>query len=101
MSMSPVDDLTKSRRLALLRVLRENDGAANESILKVALHQLGFRGRMQDVSALAADYAYLVAQGLAVEEWYQERVRILSITDKGKSFLVRTVAPIPGIEYPD
>jgi hypothetical protein len=32
------DDVTKSRRLALLRVV-----AANRSLAKVALNQLGFR----------------------------------------------------------
>lgn len=95
------DDIAKSRRLATLRVLYENEGSANESVLRVALHQLGFRGRFQTDEALAGDLAVLKAAHLVAEEFYQGKVLTLVITKRGIAFLARRLDPIPGIEYPD
>jgi hypothetical protein len=92
---------TASRRLATLRVLRENEGAANESLLRVALRQLGFPGRHQSDEQLAGDREFLVANGLARVETYQELVTTLVITKRGVAFLERRAEPIDGIEYPD
>ncbi|CAA0129555.1 Uncharacterised protein [Starkeya nomas] len=95
------DDTAKSRRLATLRVLYENEGSANESLLRVALHQLGFRGRHQSVEALAGDLKVLLAARLIQEEFYKGKVQTLVITDRGVAFLQRRIEPVPGIEYPD
>ena len=40
--MSFADHIAESRRLAILRLLREGGGAANESVLATAVHRLGF-----------------------------------------------------------
>ncbi|WP_127088339.1 hypothetical protein [Aquabacter cavernae] len=96
-----VDHVTKSRRLATLRVVRENEGSANESVLRVCLHQLGFRGRNASDEGLHSDALALQAAGLATVEYYQGKVRTLTITLRGVSYLERRVDPVDGVEYPD
>jgi hypothetical protein len=95
------DDTTKSRRLATLRVVLENEGAVNESVLRRALHMLGFRGRLQSDEALRSDAEMLERAGLTTTVYYEGRVRTLEITDRGRSFLKRHIDPIPGIDYPE
>ncbi|RJF94816.1 ArsR family transcriptional regulator [Oleomonas cavernae] len=94
------DANARSRRLALLRVLAENEGSANESVIKVALAALGFRGRLATDDAVRSDLDMLKEAGLIVDEWYQGRVRIATLTKRGVSFLARQVDPVSGIEYP-
>ncbi|RTL99768.1 hypothetical protein EJV44_04615 [Ancylobacter aquaticus] len=94
------DETTRSRRLAVLRILKENEGAANESVLRVALHQLGFRGRLAGDDAIRQDADMLTAAGLATVEYYRGAVMTLSITRRGLSYLDRHLEPIPGIAYP-
>lgn len=96
-----VDDTIKSRRLATLRVTRENEGAINESLLRKALYQLGFRGRLQTDDALAGDAEMMAAAGLVHIVYYEGRVRTLEITKRGRSYLERHIDPIPGIDYPE
>lgn len=96
-----VDDTIKSRRLATLRVVRENEGAINESVLRKALYVLGFRGRLQSDDALAGDAEMMKQAGLANVVYYDGRVRTLEITERGRSFLKRRIDPVPGIDYPE
>lgn len=95
------DDTTRSRRLATLRVLQENEGAANESLLLTCLHQLGFRGRHASVEAVAADHAVLEAAGLIAVDYYQGKVKTLVLSKRGLAYLARRLDPIPGVDYPD
>lgn len=95
------DEIMKSRRLAILRVLKENEGSANESVLRVALHQLGFRGRNATDEAIRADAEFLYAAGLANQEFYRGSVLTLSLTRRGVAFLSRRVDPVPGVSYPE
>lgn len=92
--------LAASRRLALLRVLAENEGAANESVLRTALCALGFRGRLATDESLAGDLDVLAKAGLLVIEDYLGRVRIATITKRGARYLARQVDPVEGVEYP-
>lgn len=96
-----VDEITRSRRLATLRVTLENEGAVNESVLRRSLHLLGFRGRLQTDEALRGDAGMLEKAGLVTTVYYDGRVRTLEITDRGRSFLKRHVDPVPGIDYPE
>lgn len=95
------DDVTKSRRLAMLRVVRENEGAANRSLVRASLNQLGFRGRLATDEALDGDIDLLTRSGLIKVEWYRGSVQTLVILPRGSSFLRREVDPLPGIDYPD
>lgn len=99
-----VDRITRSRRLAILRVLRENEGAANESLLRAFLHGLGFRGRLVTGEALRGDGTYMEQVGfvrILLHHGSDSVVRTLEITGAGKAFLRREAEPVPGIEYPD
>ncbi len=96
-----VDDITKSRRLATLRAVLENEGAMNESVLRRSLHLLGFRGRLQTDEALHSDAEMLKKAGLVGIVYYEGRVRTLEITDRGRHYLKRHIDPIPGIDYPE
>lgn len=95
------DATAKSRRLATLRVLRECHGAANESMLRTSLHQLGFRGRFVSEDALGEDARVLAEARLVKQDFYQGRVMLLEITRRGLAFLNREIDPVPGVEYPD
>lgn len=96
-----VDHVTRSRRLATLRVLRENEGSANESLLRVCLHQLGFRGRNATDEALHKDALFLQGAGFVSIGYYGGRVRTQTLEARGLAYLERRVDPIDGIEYPD
>ena len=89
-----------SRRLAILRVLTENEGSANESVLRTMLEALGFRGRLATVEAVREDLELLCQAGLIVQDWYMGKVLIGTITKRGVAYLARQVEPIDGIEYP-
>ena len=99
--MSFADHLAASRRLALLRLLVENEGSANESVLRTGLAQLGFGGRLGTVEAVRVDIKFLAERGLAKEDWYGGKVLVASITKRGVAFTRRETEEIEGIEYPD
>lgn len=88
-----------SRRLALLRLLVEGDGKANESVLKSALGALGFSGRMLG-EGVRADLKYLAERDLVVTEIVLDRIMIGAITRRGVAYLAREVSPIEGVDYP-
>lgn len=88
-----------SRRLALLRLLVEAEGRANESVLKTALGALGFTGRMLG-DGVRADLKFLADRDLVVTELVLDKIMIGTITKRGVGYLVREVPPIEGIDYP-
>lgn len=88
-----------SRRLALLRLLVEAEGKANESVLKTALGALGFAGRMLG-DGVRADLRWLADRDLVATELVLDKVMIGSITRRGVAYLAREVSPIEGIDYP-
>ncbi|MGO1078327.1 VpaChn25_0724 family phage protein [Inquilinus sp. CA228] len=98
--MSFAEANTKSRRLAILRLLAESEGSANESVLKQGLHLLGFAGRQATADAVREDLAWLKDRGLVGHTWYEARVLVVTLTRRGEDYLNREVEPIDGIEYP-
>lgn len=98
------DDVTLSRRLAILRILRENEGAANESVLRSFLRALGFRGRLSAPDVVQKDAVFLEGAGLVTLERHhglEASVLTLVITARGLAFVRREAEPIRGIQYPD
>lgn len=99
--MSFADHLAASRRLALLRLLIENEGSANESVVRTGLGALGFAGRLGTLDAVRGDIKHLAECGLVQEDWYGGKVLVATITKRGVAYTRRQVEPIEGVEYPD
>jgi len=91
---------TRSRRLAILRLLAESEGTANESVIKTGLGMLGFAGRMATADAVRTDLDFLKDCGLVIHTWYDGRVLVVTLTRRGEDYLRREVEPIDGIDYP-
>jgi hypothetical protein len=91
---------TRSRRLAMLRLLAESDGTANESVIKIGLGQLGFAGRQATAEAVRQDLDFLRDCGLIIHTWYNGQVLVVSLTRRGEDYLRREAEPIDGIDYP-
>lgn len=89
-----------SRRLALLRLLREAEGSCNESVLRTGLGQLGFRGRLATEEAVREDLVLLKDAGLVTHDWYEGRVLVVHMTRRGDAYLRREAEPVPGVDYP-
>lgn len=89
-----------SRRLAILRLLAESEGSANESVIRTGLGMLGFRGRTATEADVRADLNLLRDAGLVDHEWFGGRVLVAAITKRGAGYLRREVAPIEGVEQP-
>lgn len=72
--------VTQDRRLAILRLLKESKGSANESVLHVGLESLGHR--RQPRSQIRDDIRYLMGQDLLVVEFFAD-VMVCAITQRG------------------
>ncbi len=92
-------DQMKSRRLATLRLLVENDGGGNESTIKVGLVRLGFRGRLVADGVIREDLRHLEAHDLVRIDLYQG-VMVAELTRRGAAYLAREIDPVAGIQYP-
>lgn len=80
--MSYQEHLDADRRLAILRLLNEMHGAANESVLETALRALGHRaGLTRD--AVRADFRWLEERGLVSLEWFQDKVAVATLKRRG------------------
>ena len=97
--MSFKDATDASRRLALLRLLVEGGGGANESILATGLKALRFQGPAMG-DGVRADLKFLAERDLVQTELFQDRVMVADITRRGTAYLAREIAEIDGVEYP-
>jgi len=87
-----------SRRLALLRLLREAGGSLNESILFKGAGQLGFARTSRD--DIRDDLDLFKAADLIKETRYGDRLRIATLTDRGLDCAAGRLQ-VDGIEQPD
>lgn len=92
--------IAASRRLAILRLLAEAEGNANESVIRAGLGMLGFKGRTATEGDVRADLDLLRDAGLVLHDWYGGRVLVAEITRRGAAYLRREVEPIDGVEMP-
>ncbi len=92
--------LAEDRRLAILRLLKESQGSANESVLHIALEALGHRN--QPRSQIREDMRALEGFGLLVIEFYGD-VMVAHVTKRGmdvaegRVFVEGVKAPAIGI----
>lgn len=71
------------RRLAILKLLVEADGSANESVLKESLEQLGLdAGLTRD--AVRTDLRWLEERALLVLNWFGDKLAVAKITERGE-----------------
>ncbi|PZQ46320.1 MAG: hypothetical protein DI551_05240 [Micavibrio aeruginosavorus] len=74
------DILDSDRRLAILRLLTDVNGQANDSVIHKALDALGHAN--QPRNQIRKDLQFLENNGLANIEWLED-VMIVSITERG------------------
>ncbi|AFK54223.1 hypothetical protein [Tistrella mobilis] len=93
-------DPAAGRRLAILRILIDQDGAANESVIGTNLWALQYRGLASAPDTVRADLDHLRDAGLVRTDWYRGMVMGAEITPRGRLYLRRQVPAVPGVAYP-
>lgn len=80
--MSYADFVDADRRLALLRLMAEDGGHANESVLETGLIALGHRARL-DREAVRGHLRFLETAGCLTLEFYRDKVMVAALTRRG------------------
>lgn len=96
--MGFAEDWTASRRLFVLRLLIEVGGEANEANVYKACQQGGFARDTRDDTR--RDLDHLVKVGCVAQEWYNDAVRVVKITERGREAAHGKVA-VAGVERSD
>ena len=81
MKKSYQEHMMEDRRLALLRLLVEADGHANESVLMYGIRALGHIKTTPE--QLRADLEFLRETGLVTHEWFKDSVLVAKLTQRG------------------
>jgi hypothetical protein len=76
------DALAEDRRLAILKLLVEADGAANESVLRDGLRMLGHTSGLT-FDAVRADLQFLADRALVRLEFFQDKIAIAHLSRRG------------------
>jgi hypothetical protein len=92
------DDVLASRRLAMLRLIKGQDGC-NESILHIGIHRLGFRNTSR--AEVVEDMTWLEERKLVTTEIIEETVLVATITQRGRDAAAGRGASVPGLEQPE
>ncbi|SBW09199.1 conserved hypothetical protein [uncultured Alphaproteobacteria bacterium] len=71
-----------SRRTFILRLLVSLGDAANESVIHIATTQGGFAQATRD--DIREDLDLLRARGCTTEKWFDDVVRVVTITERGE-----------------
>lgn len=80
--MSFRDDWIASRRLFILRLLAEVNGEANEGVIYKAMTRGGFVQDSRD--DLRSDLDHLKRQACTTEEWLNDSLRVIRVTERGE-----------------
>lgn len=75
------EHVSENRRLALLKLLVEGGGAANEGLIYRGVQALGFVKTTPEL--IRQDLDWLRERGLVTHEWFDERVMVATITSRG------------------
>jgi hypothetical protein len=76
------ESLAEDRRLAILTLLIEAEGEANESVLQTGLAMLG-HSRELTRDNVRLDMQFLGDRGLVTLEWYGDKVCVARIARRG------------------
>jgi hypothetical protein len=74
--------LAEDRRLAMLRIIGESGGSANESVLRQGLEMLGHMAGV-NYQTVRDDLRFLEDAGCVRLDWYEDRVAVARITKRG------------------
>ncbi|WP_374653106.1 hypothetical protein [Dongia sp.] len=96
--MSFRDDLIASRRLAMLRLVKEQEGC-NESVLNIGIHALGFRKTSRQETR--DDLRWLEKRDLVTIEMVRDTVMVATVTDRGREAAAGRGEPVEGLERPE
>lgn len=89
--------LAEDRRIAILQLLVEVNGSANESVLYRALEDLGHRQVTQE--NLRADLRFLETAGAIRLEWFMERIAVAHLLTRGREIREGKIV-VDGIKRP-
>lgn len=96
--MSYRDLVAADRRLCILRLLVEDGGHANESVLEQALEALGHRAGME--RAVVRQYLRdLESVGCITIDFYRDKIMVASITERGVK-VARGQVTVDGVKQP-
>lgn len=87
-----------SRRLAMLRLINEQDGC-NESNLNLGIHMLGFKKTTR--AETVEDISWLEERKLVTTEVVKDTVLVATITRRGKEAVAGRGEPVDGMEWPE
>lgn len=88
--------LSEDRRLCILRILKDAEGSANDSIIHMALEALGHRNMTR--AMIHADIDFLIKRGLVADEW-MDHIQIVSLKTRGVDVALGRVE-VAGIKKP-
>lgn len=74
--------LAEDRRLAMLKLLVEADGLANESVLRSGLELLGHHAGLTR-EAVREDLRFMEDRGLIRLEWFGDKIAVAHIKRRG------------------
>jgi len=80
--VSYAENLKANRRLCILKLLIEDHGHSNESVLEMALRALGHHAGL-DRSYVREQLRFLEDAGCIVVEFFKDKVMVVRITERG------------------
>jgi hypothetical protein len=80
--MKFAEHLAQDRRLAMLKLLVETDGVANESVLMTGLEMLGHSAGLTR-AAVREDLKFLEDRGLIRLEWFGDKIAVAHLLRRG------------------
>ncbi|WP_119301128.1 VpaChn25_0724 family phage protein [Dongia deserti] len=76
-----VDHLKQDRRLVILRLIKGAGGTANDSVLTAGVRMSGHETATRD--DVRGDLDFLKDRGLITIEWFEDKVRVARLTERG------------------
>lgn len=96
--MSFRDHIAADRRLCILRLLVDDGGHANESVVETVLEQLGHRAGLE--RAVVRQYLRDLEQvGCITIDYYRDKIMVASITERGVK-VARGQVAVDGVKQP-
>lgn len=96
--MSYAELVAADRRLCILRLLLEDGGHGNESVLEKGLEALGHRSGLER-SVVRGYLTHLETAGCVTIDYYRDKVMVASITARGVK-VARGQVTVDGVAQP-